>query len=197
MKTLPEQLLITGKNIKILKICLLNILKHKLTPRTCNFWGLKLFENIRSVTKNFIFFLWPFLKCVSTLYHIHFKFISNNIYNLTWKFFINFLLFLINQSPLKSSISDMLLSMTILPSSLSSLASWSMILKILTAVKESPDEFPHALKFWSLIDLKKCRVWVCSTGNTVVFVSFCFDFIAWNIKHGDIRVFFLCIFKIW
>ena len=158
MKTLPEQLLITGKNIKILKICLLNILKHKLTPRTCNFWGLKLFENIRSVTKYFIFFLWPFLKCVSTLYHIHFKFISNNIYNLTWKFFINFLLFLINQSPLKSSISDMLLSMTILPSSLSSLASWSMILKILTAVKESPDEFPHALKFWSLIDLKKCRV---------------------------------------
>ena len=60
-----------------------------MTPRTCNFWWLKLSENLWSVKWYFIFFLWPFSESVSTLvHHIHFKLACNNTYNFVWKFHI-------------------------------------------------------------------------------------------------------------
>ena len=52
-----------------------------------NFERLRLFENLWSVIKYFIFFMWPFSECVSTrVHHIHFKFVCSNIYNFAWKF---------------------------------------------------------------------------------------------------------------
>ena len=61
-----------------------------MTPRTCNFWGLKLFESLWFFTY-FIFFLWLSSECVSALvHHIHFhiKFACSIIYNFSWKFHI-------------------------------------------------------------------------------------------------------------
>ena len=70
-------------------MCLLNILKNKLTPRTCSFRGLQLFENLWSVRQYFIvlsFFCCYFQNVFPLVHHIQFKFVGNNIYDFAWKF---------------------------------------------------------------------------------------------------------------